>query len=51
MGGEGAILRWRRSGLAQRDLVHLTGSGYQRLGDQLAEALLKRYDSHIQPRP
>lgn len=51
MGGEGAILRWRRSGLAQRDLVHLTGSGYQRLGDQLADALLKRYDSHIQPHP
>lgn len=51
MGGEGAILKWRRSGLAQRDLVHLTGPGYQRLGDQLADALLKRYDNHIQPHP
>lgn len=51
MGGEGSILKWRRSGLAQRDLVHLTGPGYQRLGDQLVDALLKRYDSQIQPHP
>jgi lysophospholipase L1-like esterase len=41
MGGEGAILQWRRQGLAQKDLVHLTGPGYQRLGDRLVEALLK----------
>ena len=40
MGGYGAIARWRRAGLAQKDLVHLTGPGYQRLGDQFADALL-----------
>jgi len=40
MGGYGAITRWRRAGLAQKDLVHLTGPGYQRLGDQFADALL-----------
>ena len=40
MGGYGAIARWRRAGLAQKDLVHLTGPGYQRLGDQFTEALL-----------
>lgn len=51
MGGEGSILKWRRSGLAQRDLVHLTGPGYQRLGDQLADTLLKLYDGHVQSHP
>lgn len=51
MGGEGSILKWRRSGLAQRDLVHLTGAGYQRLGDQLADAMLKLYDAHVLKHP
>ena len=41
MGGLGSILKWRRAGLAQADLVHLNGPGYQRLGDQMADALLK----------
>ena len=44
MGGYGSILKWRRAGLAQKDLVHLTGPGYQRLGDQLADALLNACD-------
>jgi lysophospholipase L1-like esterase len=44
MGGEGALLTWRRAGLAQRDLVHLTAPGYQRLGDLLTEALLTAFD-------
>nr|WP_320133432.1 GDSL-type esterase/lipase family protein [uncultured Holophaga sp.] len=39
MGGPGTLVRWRRQGLAQRDLVHLTGPGYQKLGDLLLEAL------------
>ena len=39
MGGEGAIQRWRRQRLAQRDLVHLTAGGYRRLADLLATAL------------
>ena len=43
MGGEGSILKWRRAGLAQRDLVHLTAPGYERLGNQLTEALLTTF--------
>jgi len=40
MGGEGALLKWKRRGLAQKDLVHLTGLGYQKLGDLLGAALV-----------
>ncbi len=40
MGGYGSVAKWRRSGLAQKDLVHLTGPGYQKLGDLMADALL-----------
>jgi len=43
MGGYGAILKWRRAGLAQKDQVHLNGAGYQRLGDLMADALLATY--------
>ena len=39
MGGEGSIQRWRKQRLAQRDLVHLTVGGYQKLGDLLLKAL------------
>ncbi len=39
MGGDGAILRWRKQRLAQRDLVHLTQPGYQKLADLLLKAL------------
>ena len=46
MGGYGSIRRWRRSRLARNDLVHLTGPGYQRLGDQFADALLAAVDGH-----
>jgi len=48
MGGYGSIQKWRRAGLAQKDLVHLTGPGYQRLGDQFTEALLAALE---RPRP
>lgn len=40
MGGSGALLRWQKAGLAQPDLVHLNGAGYERLGDKTADALL-----------
>jgi lysophospholipase L1-like esterase len=41
MGGEGSIRRWARGGLAQRDLVHLTGSGYGKLAGMLFDSLTK----------
>lgn len=40
MGGAGSIRAWRRAGLAQRDFVHLTRPGYERVADLLAEAIL-----------
>lgn len=39
MGGPGSMARWRKERLAQRDLVHLTAAGYQKLGDLLHRAL------------
>lgn len=51
MGGPGAILKWRKAGLAQRDLVHLTGPGYQKLGDLLADEVVKAYDAASVPAP
>lgn len=47
MGGENAILAWRRAGLAQRDLVHLTQSGYIKLGRMLFERFMAGYDAYI----
>ena len=41
MGGSGSIQRWRRQGLVQRDLVHLTVPGYQRLADLMYRALIE----------
>jgi lysophospholipase L1-like esterase len=49
MGGYGTLLKWRRAGLAQPDLVHLNGGGYQKLGDLMADALLVAYDQYRHP--
>lgn len=49
MGGYGSIRQWRRAGMAQRDLVHLTGRGYERLGDLFCDQLLERYERRDQP--
>jgi lysophospholipase L1-like esterase len=46
MGGEGSIQGWRKLHLAQRDLVHLTVGGYQKLGDLLLQALEKAEADH-----
>jgi len=46
MGGAGSIAAWRRLGLAQPDLVHLTGPGYARLGNRLADALMTAFEHH-----
>jgi lysophospholipase L1-like esterase len=43
MGGYGAMLKWRRAGLAQPDLVHLNGAGYRKLGDLMVDQLLASY--------
>jgi lysophospholipase L1-like esterase len=45
-GGPGSIARWRRSGWAQKDLVHLTGPGYARMGALQFEALMAAYTAY-----
>jgi lysophospholipase L1-like esterase len=44
MGGEGSMLKWRRAGLAKPDLVHLTVPGYERIGNDMADALIAAFD-------
>lgn len=39
MGGPGAVRQWRRRGWAQKDMVHLSREGYQRLGAALQAAI------------
>jgi lysophospholipase L1-like esterase len=51
MGGFGSIRRWRRANLARNDLVHLTGPGYQQLGDRFADTLLAAVDRTGQGAP
>ena len=43
MGGAGSIAAWNQSGLANRDLVHFTQAGYQRL----AKAFLEPFFQHL----
>lgn len=40
MGGFGAMSRWKRSSLAQRDLVHLTAPGYELLAKMLFDEIM-----------
>ena len=45
MGGEGAMLRWRRSQLGHADGVHLTPEGYSKLADAFVTDLMGAYDT------
>ncbi len=45
MGGHGSIRNWRTSGLAAKDGIHFSTSGYQLLGSLLFDALMKAYDA------
>jgi lysophospholipase L1-like esterase len=47
MGGLGSIELWRRNGLAQKDLIHLTFNGYKYMGDLFFDAFLKRYEAFV----
>ena len=40
MGGDGSMIRWLRTGLAQADRVHLTSAGYNVLGARFYEDLI-----------
>lgn len=49
MGGEGAIVRWAalRPSLAWADLVHLSGTGQDIVGQLLSDAILAGYDAWV----
>ncbi len=47
MGGLRSMKNWEKAGLAQRDKVHFTSSGYKLVGDLLYNALISRYIEHV----
>jgi lysophospholipase L1-like esterase len=50
MGGPGSMREWVQAGLAQRDYVHFTPTGYRRLGTMLFEDLMRDYDLFMRVR-
>ena len=47
MGGLRSMQQWQDEGLAQKDKVHFTATGYSLIGDLLFNALMDRYMEHI----
>ena len=47
MGGLRSMMDWQKAGLAQKDKVHFTNTGYKLLGDLLYNALISRYMEYI----
>ena len=47
MGGLHSMRDWENAGLAQRDKIHFTNSGYKLIGDLLYNALISRYAEHV----
>lgn len=47
MGGLGSIAFWKREGLAQADLIHLTTKGYLLMGDLFFNAFIKKYEDYL----
>ena len=47
MGGTGSVDRWHYSGLAGRDRLHFTKSGYELQGKLLFDAIMKGYDAYL----
>ena len=46
MGGLKSMEKWQKAGLAQKDKVHFTRTGYQLLGDLLYQALRHEIDNY-----
>jgi lysophospholipase L1-like esterase len=44
MGGAGSMRTWVQTGLAQRDYVHMTATGYRRLGAMLFSDIMREYE-------
>lgn len=47
MGGLKSMQKWQYEGLAQKDKIHFTNSGYSLIGDLLFNALMDRYTEHL----
>ena len=47
MGGLKSMQKWQDAGIAQKDKVHFTSSGYMLIGDMLFNALMDRYTEHL----
>ncbi len=47
MGGLRSMQDWQNEGMAQKDKVHFTSSGYSLIGDLLFNALMDRYMEHL----
>ncbi len=47
MGGLGSMKKWESAGLAKRDKVHFTETGYDLVGDLLFNALMDKYVEHL----
>jgi lysophospholipase L1-like esterase len=50
MGGPGSMRDWVNSGMAQRDYIHFTSSGYHRLAAMLFDDLMKLYGMYVKVR-
>ncbi len=47
MGGLGSMQDWEEAGLAKRDKIHFTETGYELIGDLLYNALMDKYTEHL----
>ncbi len=47
MGGLGSMRKWEEAGLAKRDKIHFTETGYDLVGDLLFNALMDKYMNHL----
>ena len=47
MGGLKSMQKWQDAGIAQKDKVHFTSSGYMLIGDLLFNALMDDYMKHL----
>lgn len=47
MGGLGSMKKWEEAGLAKRDKIHFTETGYELVGDLMFNALMDKYVEHL----
>ena len=51
MGGLKSMYAWQKAGMAQKDRLHFTNSGYQLVGDLMYNALIEQYIEHLKKNP